>query len=84
VGNGPYVPKRNPPLGLLLHGGREVTKCRITHIKHTHLVSNIMNTTPRQLSTLPPELWSNILNLTTSDHPLLLSLPPAPLPSSDF
>jgi len=24
------------------------------------------------------ELWSNILNLTTSDHPLLLSLPSAP------
>jgi hypothetical protein len=37
-----------------------------------------MNTTQRQLSTLPPERWSNMLNLTTPDHPLLLSLPSAP------
>src|ERR1700728_1102313 len=41
----------------------------------------MMNTAQRQLPILPPELWSNILNLTTSDHLLLLSLPSAPLPS---
>jgi hypothetical protein len=82
VGSGSYVTKRNSPLGLLLlHGGCEVTKCRVTRITHNLLVSNMMNTAHRQLQTLHHELWSNVLNLTTSDHLLLLSLPSALLPS---
>jgi hypothetical protein len=84
VGNGSFVAKRNSHLGLLLlHGGGEVTKCRVTRITHNHLVSNMMNTA-RQIPTLHPELWSNILNLTTSDRPLLLSLPSALLPSAMY